>query len=70
MLLLTAAAAIAAAAPQHRGPVVQATASVRVISGSVLHFGQAHREQGARMREATLRSSDGTVHAARLVEFE
>jgi hypothetical protein len=69
-MLLLAALALAAAAPQHSGPVVQATASVRVISGSVLHFGQAHHEQGARMRDATVRSTDGTVQTARLVEFE
>jgi len=69
MVLLTAAV-IAAAAPQHSGPVVQATASVRIISGTILHFGRESQEQGARTREATLRSADGTVQTARLVEFE
>lgn len=69
MLLLTAAALLAAV-PQHSGPVVQATATVRVISGAVLKLGQAPQGQGARMRDATLRGSDGTVQPARLVEFE
>ncbi len=69
-MFLLAAAVMAAAAPQHSGPVVQATATVRVISGTVLHFGQAPKDEGARMREATFRSSDGTVQTARLVEFE
>lgn len=69
-MFLLAVVAIAAAAPQHGGPVVQATATVRVISGTVLHFGQMPPEQGARMREATLRSSAGTVQRARLFEFE
>lgn len=69
MLLLTAAALVAAV-PQHSGPVVQATATVRIISGAVLKLGQAPQGQVARMRDATLRSSDGTVQPARLVEFE
>ncbi len=70
MFLLAAAVIAAAAQQQHSGPVVQATATVRIISGTVLHFGQAPKDEGARMRDATLRSSDGTVETARLVEFE
>src|SRR5438045_3021899 len=46
---------------------LSATATSRM---RVYQFGHAHHEQGARMRDATVRSTDGTVQTARLVEFE
>jgi hypothetical protein len=71
--MLLAAAAIAASAPQlpHRpgAPAVQATATVRILSGVRLHLGERHGRDGFIARDAVLRT-DGSSQAAKLIEFE
>jgi hypothetical protein len=72
MLWLVAAAALAAPAQPNgwsNGAVVQARASVRVISGVSLKLGSANPD-APRPRETRLTASDGTTRPARLIEFQ
>jgi hypothetical protein len=71
--MLLVAAALAASAPHlpHRpgAPAVQATATVRILSGVRLHLGERHGRDGFIARDAVLRT-DGSSQAAKLIEFE
>jgi hypothetical protein len=73
-MLLLAALAIAVSTPptpalSSSGPVVQARATVRIVSGVRIHLdGQSNGEVPA-MRDALVRT-DGTTQPARLIEFE
>jgi hypothetical protein len=73
MLWLIAAAAAANAAPDTGNPpapvVVQATATVRIISGVKLKLDSPTNEGAPPARDSTI-SADGTQKPARLIEFE
>ena len=57
-------------APMAGRAAVQATATVRVLSGVRLRFGDiSAASSGATLRNATIRTADGTA-PARLYEFE
>ena len=73
MLFLTAAAIAASAQPQPmRGPVapsVQARATIRILSGATVRFGEARADGDGTRRDTTIRT-DGSVQAAKLIEFQ
>jgi hypothetical protein len=68
-MLLLAAVALAGSAPSHAAPVVQARATVRILSGARLRFGEKPGRGVPHPRNTTL-SSNGVVQPARLFEFE
>jgi len=73
-MLLFAAAALAVspqpeAAHAYVGPTVQARATIRIISGARLSFGDPESSQGPPPRETLLRT-DGGSQPAKLIEFE
>jgi len=73
-MLLLAAATLAAAAPDSAqrtatGATVQAQATIRIISGVRLSFGE-ERNQDAPPARATILRTEGSVQPARLIEFE
>jgi hypothetical protein len=67
------AAAVAASAPQlpprTATPTVQATATVRILSGVRLHLGEGHDREGFVARDSVLRTT-GSSQRAKLIEFE
>ncbi len=72
MLILAAAAAIAASSPtpsRTAAPVVQATATVRILSGARLSLGATRNGEGFSARAAVLRTA-GATQQAMLIEFE
>lgn len=71
-MLLLAAAAIAAATPAPSGPppvVVQATATVRIISGVRLKLDSPTNADAPPAHDSTI-TADGTQQPARLIEFQ
>jgi hypothetical protein len=73
MHLLITAAALAALphGPATRAGVsVQATATVRIISGAVLRLGEGPRGGDAPLAQDTVVHTDGAVRPAKLIEFE
>ena len=73
-MLFLAAAAIAASAPPQptRGPVApsaQARATIRILSGATVRFGQARADGDGTQRDTIIRT-DGSVQAAKLIEFQ
>lgn len=77
MLLLTAAA-LAASAPQATpvpaptrtaSATVRATASVRILNGTSISWGQMSPEL-PKVRVTRLRGADGVAQPIRLIEFE
>ncbi len=73
-MLLTAAAVAAAPAqdpaPPHVGASVQARATIRIISGVQLHFGEeAQNRDGFIARDSTIRSA-GVEQPVKLLEFQ
>lgn len=74
MLFLAAAAASVAMttpSPDRRAavPLVQAQATVRILSGVRLQLGKTNAVAGQRLRVTNVSTSDG-VRPAKLVEFE
>ena len=73
MLWLIAAAAAANAAPQPdsrpAAVAVQATATVRIVSGVKLKLDSPTNDGAPAARDSTI-SADGTQKPARLIEFE
>ena len=74
LLLLAAAAAASANAPPpwaHRSavPMVQASATVRILSGASLRLGHRSDIDGQRLRDTRVETRDG-IRPARLLEFE
>ena len=72
MLLLAAAAAIAASAQPPRGPVaprVQARATIRILSGATIRFGEAREGAEGTERTVTIRAQ-GLEQPAKLIEFQ
>ena len=70
-MLLLAAAIAASATPPYRpaGPTVQATATVRILAGTRIHFGRHGGRDEGLVRDTVLRT-DGATQPARLVEFQ
>lgn len=74
MLLLAAAALASSPTPDPQSgrpvlPTVQAQATVRIVSGAMLHLGQASAVEGQQLRITRVSTPDG-VQPATLVEFE
>ena len=69
-MMILALIAAAAAPPAEARPtaVVQATATVRIISGKRLTLGT--RTVDAELRRTRIRDRDGQVKPARLIEFQ
>ena len=71
--MLFVAAAIAASAPQlprrTSAPAVQATATVRILSGVRVRLGESHGRDGFVVRDSVLQTA-GSSQAAKLIEFE
>jgi hypothetical protein len=61
------AASLAQPAEVRPGPVLQATATVRIVSGKRLRLGRKAPE--AELRNTRLRDSGGQVRPARLIGF-
>ena len=68
MVLALLAAAAAEPAPPRIGPVVQASATVRIISGRRLTLGTPAAD--AELRKSSVRDIDGRSKPARLIEFQ
>jgi len=74
-MLLLAAAAILSTPPQN-APVVhasvssQATATVRIISGTVLRLGEGPQSGFGPLAQETVAHVDGSALPAKLIEFE
>ena len=71
-MLWFVAATISAAAPVASHPpavVVQATATVRIISGVRLRLDSAINADAPSAHDATV-TTDGSAHPARLIEFQ
>ena len=74
VMVLLVAAAVALAPPQTpsgapTGASAQAWATIRIISGVQLHFGQEHANEGLMPRDTIIRSADGD-QPAKLIEFQ
>ena len=71
MLLLAAAAIVATspAPPARTAAVVQATATVRILSGVRVKLGSASNA-GAPAAHASIVTADGARRPAQLIEFE
>jgi hypothetical protein len=74
MLLVVAAAIVASAPPPTRtsiGASVRATATIRVISGVRLSFGDEQNDADVpRPRQTTIHTADAQHQQARLIEFQ
>jgi len=73
-MVLLVAAAVASAAPQAPsvapvGASVQARATIRIISGVQLHFGDERGAEGLLPRATIIRSA-GVDQPAKLIEFQ
>ena len=72
-IMLLVAAAIGASAPQlprrAAAPAVQATATVRILSGVRLNLGEPQGRDGFIARDSVIRAA-GSSQAAKLLEFE
>ena len=74
MLLLFAAALASSSTPTPLPqakvePLVQAHATVRIVSGATLHLGSVNSLEGQQLRTTRISTPDG-VQPARLIEFE
>jgi hypothetical protein len=76
-MVLFAAAALATSLappppppPRPTGAVVQATATIRVISGVALKLDAPSNPGAPRSRNSLIRASDGSLTPAKLIEFE
>ena len=74
MVLLAAAALATSLAapspPRPTGAVVQATATIRVISGVALKLDAPANPGAPPSRNSLIRASDGSLTPAKLIEFE
>jgi hypothetical protein len=74
-MVLLAATSLATASPQPRthaptGAVVQATATIRVVTGVVIKLGGPANADAPRTQETVVHFADGSVVPAKLVEFQ
>jgi hypothetical protein len=72
IMVLLAAAALAATPPQPHpiSAVVQATATIRVISGVELKFSALNNPDAPPPRDSIVKAADGSVQPAKLIEFQ
>lgn len=72
VILLAAAAALANLPPSdHRASAtVQATATIRVVTGVQLKLDGSANPGAPPVRDSVLRSADGTTQAAKLIDFQ
>jgi hypothetical protein len=70
MLLLLAIAASNLQPAMPVRAVAQARVTVRIEQGSELRFAELERNQPQRLHERMIKTSDGLVQPARLIEFE
>jgi hypothetical protein len=71
MLLLAAAALATVPAPRAApSTIVQATATIRVLTAVRLTFDGSPNPGVPAARDAVVRLGDGTAHAAKLIEFQ
>jgi hypothetical protein len=70
-MLWLAAVAMTASVPHDwpARPLVEARATVRILSGARLHFKDGHSDDGRPARK-TIVSLDGSNRQAQLIEFE
>ena len=70
MLVLALLAAATTPQPSNgrETPVVQATATVRIVSGARLKLGE--RTSGTQLRQTQFRDTDGKLQPATLIEFQ
>jgi hypothetical protein len=69
-LLIFASATAAQAEPRPRTAAAEpARATVRIIRGAEIRFGEQVRFEESIRREAPVRETDGTVRSATLIEF-
>ena len=69
MMMLALIAAAAAQQPQaSAGPVAQASATVRIVSGRRLTLGASTAD--AELRQTRVRDIDGQAKPAKLIEFQ
>jgi hypothetical protein len=71
-MILLAAASIASAPPQSRpvSATVQATATIRIVAAVQLKLDAATNRGAPPTRDSIVRSADGSVQAAKLIEFQ
>lgn len=70
MLIAALAAAATTGAPAPVAARVEARATVRIVRGTPIRFGGESTKDLPPPASRTIRERDGTVTAARLVEFE
>ena len=72
-IMLLVVTAIAVSAPQlprrTAAPAVQATATVRILSGVRVQLGERHGRDGFIARDSVIRTA-GSSKSAKLIEFE
>jgi len=70
-MIFLAAAALATKAPEPRvSAVVQATATIRIVSGVSLKLDGSPNADAPPARDSIIKTSDGTSHPAKLIEFQ
>lgn len=70
-MIILAAAALATKAPEPRvSAVVQATATIRIISGVSLKLDGSGNVDAPPARDSIVKGSDGTRQPAKLIEFQ
>jgi hypothetical protein len=71
-MVVFAAAALVASIPQSApvGVAVQATATVRIVSAVRLRLDAPSNPGAPPARECVVRTSDGTIERAKLIEFQ
>ncbi|MGN6848793.1 MAG: hypothetical protein ACTHJK_04855 [Sphingomicrobium sp.] len=70
---LVAVAAALAMPPSHGHPVsatVQATATIRIVSGVTLRLDAPNNPDAPPSRDTVIRSADGSTAPAKLIEFQ
>ena len=70
ILLIATALATASTPPNVRSATAQATATIRVISAATLKLDGSPNPGLPAPRDTSVKSVDGTVQSARLIEFQ
>jgi hypothetical protein len=70
-MVLLLAIALTSSIPAHPvGASAQATATIRVLSAVQIKFSSTGTDGVPPLRDATVRTADGTLQPAKLVEFQ
>jgi hypothetical protein len=70
LLVAAAAAALASPSPPSHSASAQATATIRIVTAIRLKMDGSENPGAPPARNAVLRSSDGTIQPAKLIEFQ